>query len=97
MFVLDILYEIKTTTGEKTFEGDVTVKIRGEFGIINIPLSKTVSGEKPFRSKAIDVFTSRTNDVGKIKRLTVETTETRPNHDWYLKRIQIIKGTEIYQ
>ena len=94
---LDILYEIKTTTGEKTFEGDVVAKIRGEFGTISIPLSKTISGEKAFQSKAVDVFTSRTTDVGKIKRLTLETNETRSNQDWHLKRIQITKGVEVYQ
>lgn len=95
--LLDTHYEIKTTTGEKAFDGDVTIKIRGVSGIIDIPLSKSESGEEPFQSKAVDVFTSRTTDVGKIKRVTVETTATRSDQEWFLKRIQIIKGTETYK
>jgi hypothetical protein len=96
-FNIDINYEIKTTTGEKTFQGDVTIKIRGEFGIICIPLSNTKSGNKPFQSKAIDVFTSETTDVGKIKRITIEHNQIKPNYSWHLKKIQIIKGIETYK
>ncbi|CAF2520074.1 unnamed protein product [Rotaria sp. Silwood2] len=92
----DVDYEIKTTTGEKTYDGKITFKIRGEFGIITIPLSKTKSGEKPFQSKATDEFTCRTTDVGKIRRLIVEYNGTKNDNTWHLKKLQIIKGSEAY-
>ncbi|CAF0819854.1 unnamed protein product [Rotaria sp. Silwood1] len=92
----DVDYEIKTTTGEKTYDGKITLKIRGEFGLITIPLSKTKSGEKPFQSKATDEFTCRTNDVGKIIRIIIEYNGTKSDNIWHLKKIQIIKGNETY-
>ena len=94
---IDTDYEIKTTTGHQTFEGNVNIKIRGDLGIIKIPLSNTQSGNKPFQSKANDVFTTRTTDVGKVKRITIEHDETRVNQCWYLKKIQIIKSKQTYK
>jgi hypothetical protein len=94
---LDIDYEIKTVTGDKTYEGGITFKIRGEFGVITIPLSQTISGEKPFQSKATDEFKCRTNDVGKIKRLIIEYNGTRTDNVWHLKTVQIIKADECYK
>lgn len=93
----DDYYEIKTTTGENTFEGKVNIKIRGENGIISIPLSQTVSGEQPFQSKANDTFTCRTTDIGKITRLFIEINEIKSDESWHLKKIQITKGKEIYK
>ncbi|CAF5111636.1 unnamed protein product, partial [Rotaria magnacalcarata] len=92
----DIDYEIKTVTGDKTYEGGITFKIRGEFGITTISLSQTVSGEKPFQSKATDEFKYRKNDVGKIKRLIIEYNGTKTDNFWHLKTVQIIKADECY-
>ncbi|CAF4501710.1 unnamed protein product [Rotaria socialis] len=92
----DIDYEIKTVTGDKTYEGGITFKIRGEFGLITVPLSQTISGEKPFQSKATDEFKCRANDVGNIKRLTIEYNGRKTDNVWHLKTLQIIKANECY-
>ncbi|CAF1064509.1 unnamed protein product [Rotaria sordida] len=92
----DIDYEIKTTTGEKSFDGKITFKIRGELGIITIPLTKTKTDAKPFQSKATDEFLCRTNDVGKLRRIIIEYNGTKNDNVWHLKKLQIIKGNEIY-
>lgn len=97
IFILDTNYEIKTTTGEKTFDGEVTVKIRGDSGLIAIPLSKPEGEQRAFQAKAIDVFTTRTTDVGKIKRCIIEINTEQSNQEWFLKKIQILKGVETYQ
>lgn len=94
---IDDDYEIKTTTGEKSFEGKVTIKLRGEYGIISIPLLQSASKEKPFQLKTTDVFTSRTTDVGKIKRLIIELDDAQTDQTWHLKKIQVIKGNETYK
>lgn len=94
---LDADYEIIISTGDQAFDAPVVLKIRGDHGIVSIPLSKSKSGEKPFRSKAIDEFTCRTNDVGKIKRITFE----HEGHDdklvWHIKSVQIKKDNETHK
>ncbi len=60
-------------------------------------MSNTESGKKPFQSKAVDVFISRTTDVGKIKRLTIELNEAKANEIWHLKKIHINKGNQTYK
>jgi hypothetical protein len=64
---------------------------------VNIPLTKTKTNEKPFQSKSTHEFTCRTNDVGKIKRITIEHQGTDQELIWHLKTIQIKKGTETYK
>ncbi|CAF0862963.1 unnamed protein product [Adineta ricciae] len=76
----DAVYKIKVGTGERTFHGTVNIKIRGEHGI----------------SKATDEFTSRTTDVGRIKRITIECSGLDKKNSWHLRRIQITKGEEVY-
>lgn len=97
MFAIDVDYEIITGTGGKTYDGTINIKIRGEFGIISIPLSKAKSGEKPFQSNANDEFTCRTTDVGKIQRVTLEYNGAKDDNVWHLKKLQITKDTEIYK
>jgi hypothetical protein len=64
---------------------------------VNIPLTKTKTNEKPFQSKSTHEFTCRTNDVGKIKRITIEHQGTDQELIWHLKTIQIKKGNETYR
>ncbi|CAF0923501.1 unnamed protein product [Adineta ricciae] len=92
----DAVYKIKVGTGERTFHGTVNIKIRGEHGIVIIPLETTKSGATPFQSKATDEFTSRTTDVGRIKRITIECSGLDKKNSWHLRRIQITKGEEVY-
>ena len=73
------------------------MKIRGDSGLIAIPLTRPESDQKPFQSKATDVFTSHTTDVGKIKRIIIEIDAKETDQEWLLKKIQIIKGKETYQ
>jgi hypothetical protein len=75
----------------------VTIKIRGETGLICIPLTKTKSGEKAFQSKSTDEFACRTRDVGKINRITIEHEGTDVETIWHVKTVQIKKGNETYK
>ena len=93
----DAVYKIKIGTGERTFHGTVNVKIRGEHGIVTVPLETTKSGAAPFQSKATDEFTCRTTDVGRIKRITIECSGLEKKNSWHLRRIQITKGDEVYK
>ncbi|UJR10158.1 hypothetical protein I4U23_014374 [Adineta vaga] len=90
------VYTIKVATGERTFNGTVNIRIRGEHGLLTIPLETTKSGAIPFQSKASDEFKYRTTDVGKIKRITIECTGIDKKNSWHMRRIQIIKGDEVY-
>ncbi|CAF0753759.1 unnamed protein product [Rotaria sp. Silwood1] len=92
----DTDYEIITSTGEQTLEASITLNIRGENGIVRIPLTQTKTGEKPFQSKSTNEFTCRTTDVGKIRRIIIEHNGTDKNMVWHLKTIQIKKGHETY-
>ncbi|CAF2907936.1 unnamed protein product [Rotaria sp. Silwood2] len=92
----DADYEIITSTGEQALEAPVTIKIRGENGIVRIPLTQTKNGEQPFQSKSTNEFTCRTTDVGKIRQITVEHNGMDKNIIWHLKTIQIKKGNETY-
>jgi hypothetical protein len=94
---LDADYDIIISTGDKAFEVPVTLRIRGDNGIINIPLIKTKTDEKPFQSKSTHEFTCRTTDVGKIKRITIEHQGTDQDLLWHLKTIQIKKGNDTYK
>ncbi|CAF3864693.1 unnamed protein product [Adineta steineri] len=94
--IKDVDYTIKVVTGDKAFNGIVNIKIRGVNGIITIPLSDTNSGAKPFQAKSSDEFTNRTTDVGKIKRITIECHDIEKRNTWHLKRIQILKGNQVY-
>ncbi len=94
---LDVDYDIIISTGDQAFEIPVILKIRGENGIINIPLTKTKTGDKPFQSKSIQEFTTHTTDVGKIKRIILEHQGTDQNLLWHVKTIQIKKGNETYK
>ena len=49
---LDADYDIIISTGDEAFQVPVTLKIRGENGIVSIPLTKTKTGEKPFQLKS---------------------------------------------
>ena len=94
---LDADYEIIISTGDQAFDAPVVLKIRGDNGIVSIPLNKSKSGEKPFRSKAIDEFTCRTNDVGKIKRITFEHEGNDDKLVWHIKSVQIKKDNETHK
>lgn len=96
-FLVDVDYDIIISTGDQTIEVPVTLKIRGENGTTNIPLTKTKTGEKPFQSKSTQEFTEKTTDVGKIKRITIEHQGTEENLVWHIKTIQIKKGNETYK
>lgn len=60
-------------------------------------MNKSKSGEKPFRSKATDEFTCRTNDVGKIKRITFEHEGNDDKLVWHIKSVQIKKDNETHK
>ena len=92
---LDTDYTIKVSTGDRAFNGSARIKILGEHGIITIPL--TQPGVKLFQSKASDLFTNRTTDVGKIKRITIEGIGIDQKNTWHVKKIQIIKGQHVYK
>lgn len=94
---LDVDYDIIISTGDQAFKIPVILKIRGENGIVNIPLTKSKTGETPFQSKSTQEFTSRTTDVGKIKRIILEHQGTDQNLIWHVKTIIIKKGNETYK
>ena len=73
------------------------LKIHGENGIVQIPLTKTKTGDQPFQAKSTHEFSSHTNDVGKIKKITIEHQGTEQDLLWHLKTVQIKKGTETYK
>jgi hypothetical protein len=92
---LDTDYEISISTGDQALDAPVVLKIRGDNGIVSIPLTKTKTDAKPFQSKSNDEFTCRTTDVGKIKRITIEHQGTDEQILWHIKTVQIKKENEI--
>ncbi|UJR35879.1 hypothetical protein I4U23_028622 [Adineta vaga] len=92
----DADYTIIITTGEQAIEVPVSMKIRGDYGTVSIPLSPTKGGEKAFQSKATNEFSCQTTDVGKIQQITVEHNEKDKDILWHLKTVQIKKGNETY-
>ena len=94
---LDADYTISITTGDQSFDAPVTLKIRGDNGIVSIPLTKTKSNAKPFQAKATDEFTCRTTDVGKIRRVMIEHQGTDEKIVWHVKSVQIKKENETYR
>ncbi len=94
---LDIDYNITTTTGNQSIDVPVSLKVRGENGIVGIPLAKTKSDEKPFQSNSTNEFACRTTDVGKIRCITIEHHGTDRDIIWHLKSVQIKKGNETFK
>lgn len=94
---LDADYEIIISTGDQGIEAPVVLKIRGDNGLVSIPLSKSKNSDKPFQSKSNDEFTCQTNDVGKIKRITLEHEGTDDKLLWHVKTVQIKKDNETYK
>ena len=90
----DVDYTIVTRTDDDALQGSASIRIRGDRGIVTIPLSNTVSGQKPFRSNTDDEFICRTNDVGKVKCVTVENHGMDEDKVWHLKSLQIQKGND---
>lgn len=94
---LDADYEIIISTGDHEFQAPVVLKIRGDNGIVSIPLYKSKTSDKPFQAKSTNEFTCRTNDVGKIKRITLEHEGTDDKLLWHIKTVQIKKDNENYK
>lgn len=94
---LETDYDITISTGDQAIQVPVILKIRGENGNVNIPLTKTKTGETPFQSKSAQEFTHRAADIGKIRRITIEHQGTDQNLLWHLKTVQIKKGNETYK
>jgi hypothetical protein len=94
---LDADYTISITTGDQSLDAPVTLKIRGDLGIVGIPLTKTKTNAKPFQAKATDEFTCQTTDVGKIRRATIEHQGTDEKIVWHIKSVQIKKENETYK
>ncbi len=94
---LDTDYAISVSTGDQAIDAPVVLKIRGEHGIVSIPLTKSTTNTKPFQSKSTDEFTCRTNDVGKIKRIVIEHQGTDEQLLWHIKTVQIKKDNETYK
>jgi len=90
-------YEITITTGVQALQASANLKIRGEKGIVTIPLTKTTSGNEPFQANATDTFVCQTTDVGRIRRITLENTETNPEKIWHVQTVEIKKDNEILQ
>lgn len=94
---VEVDYQITISSGEQAIQVPVTLKIRGDNGFATIPLRKTASGEQPFQPNASHEFTARTNDVGRIQRITVEHQGTDSELLWHLKAVQIKKGNNTYK
>jgi predicted metalloprotease with PDZ domain len=73
------------------------LKIRGDNGLVTIPLAKTKTDETPFQAKSNQEFSSHALDVGKIKKITIEHQGTEKDLLWHLKTVQIKKGNETYE
>lgn len=97
MNFLDANYDITITTGDQGIEAAVVLKVAGETGTVRIPLTQTKNDAKPFQAKSNSEFTCETNDVGKIRRITIEHEGTDPNLVWHLKTVQIKKGDDTYK
>ena len=94
---VDADYEITVVTGEQSLDGAVTLHIRGDNGMVTIPLTKTTEGNQPFQSKSTDRFTCQTTDVQRIRRIQIETNPSDSNQIWNLKNVQIKKGNQTYE
>lgn len=94
---LETDYQIIINSGEQVIQDPVLLRIRGDNSCITIPLTKTIKDEKPFQSNTSHEFHVHMNDIGKIKRITIEHEGKDLNLLWHLKTVQIKKGNEIYK
>ena len=60
-------------------------------------MTSTKSGERPFQAKAIDEFTHREKNIGRIRKIVIEHEGTSRENAFHLKKIQIRKRDEIYE
>lgn len=93
----EIQYEIKTTTGNESFQGKVILHLYGEGNSLAIPLTSPKSAEIPFRIKAVDEFSHQDRNIGRIRKIVIEHDGTSRENPLNLKKIQIFKGRRIYE
>ena len=93
----EIQYEIKTTTGNESFQGTVVLRLHGEQTSLAIPLTSTKSGAVPFQAKAIDEFSHLDKNVGRIRKIVIEHEGASRANPLHWKKLQICKGRRIYE
>jgi hypothetical protein len=88
---------VRTVTGNEPFNGQITIRIVGEQGMVHMPLSTSKTGQVPFQSKATDEFACNMANVGRIERVIIEHENVSETNRLHWKKLQIFKGNENYE